>query len=399
MAQKPEQYPLYYITHINNLRSILEHGILSHNAIEAAALSYHRIDHESVNNLCASRYTPDGRSLWDYANLYFQPRNAMLYQVFFDPRKNSKLRDNIVVLKIDPSILRKDGICIADGNAARRETQIFPRAEGLAAIRQLKKVLAQEFWKEEDGSKRRMMAECLVPERVEPQYIREIYVPDATTQQRVAELIQPSALPVIPDAYLFFLPDHTIEITPKLHLVQGDMFFSFAQTLTISVNTQGVMGKGLAARAKYQFPDVYVVYQDACRGRAPKIRPGVPYLYKRESSLDLELADDSRLIAEPNDKKWFLLFPTKRHWREHSNLDDITKGLEWIQNNYQQEGITSLALPALGCGLGNLAWADVGPLMCQFMADLRIPVRIYLPRETDTHIPVEQLTRAFLLGR
>ncbi len=397
MSQKREQYPLYYITHIDNLPSILERGILSHNAIQAAALPYQRIDHESVNNLRASRKTPDGRSLWDYANLYFQPRNAMLYQVFFDPRKNSKARDSIVVLKIDPDILNDTDIWIADGKAARRETQILNRSEGLQAIRRIKHILDQEFWNEADGSKRRMMAECLVPERVNPQYIREIYVPNAKTRQRVAELIQPSAIPIIPDAYLFFLPKHTIEITPKLHLVKGDMFFSFAQTLTISVNTQGVMGKGLAARAKHQFPDVYVVYQDVCKQK--QLQPGRPYLYRRESSLDLELAEDQRFIQEPNTNKWFLLFPTKRKWREHSNLDDIRQGLVWIQTNYEQEGITSLALPALGCGLGGLAWADVGPLLCKSMADLRIPVRIYLPRETDTQIPDEQFTRAFLLGR
>jgi len=397
MAQKPEQYPLYYITHINNLRSILEHGILSHNVIGSAALSYlyERIDHESVNNLRASRYTPDGRSLWDYANLYFQPRNAMLYRLC-----RSYKTGEIVVLQIDPAIMYTKGVYITDGNAASEDTKILSVPEGLKRIRQIKKVFHEEYWDpyNHDGSKRKMMAECLIPDQVEANAIKTIYVPEQQNIARVTD-IAGATIAVVADMKLFFRPDHTIEITPKLHLVQGDMFFSFAQTLTISVNTQGVMGKGLAARAKYQFPDVYVVYQDACRGRAPKIRPGVPYLYKRESSLDLELADNSRLIAEPNDEKWFLLFPTKRHWREHSNLDDITKGLEWIQNNYQQEGITSLALPALGCGLGNLAWADVGPLMCQFMADLRIPVRIYLPRETDTHIPVEQLTRAFLLGR
>lgn len=157
MSQKREQYPLYYITHIDNLPSILERGILSHNAMKAAALPYQRIDHESVNNLRASRKTPDGRSLWDYANLYFQPRNAMLYQVFFDPRKNSKARDSIVVLKIDPDILNDTDIWIADGNAARRETQILNRSEGLQAIRRIKHILDQEFWNEADGSKRRMM--------------------------------------------------------------------------------------------------------------------------------------------------------------------------------------------------------------------------------------------------
>jgi hypothetical protein len=52
--------------------------------------------------------------------------------------------------------------------------------------------------------------------------------------------------------------------------------------------------------------------------------------------------------------KWFLLFPTRRHWREKSDIGGIEKGLQWIRDNYRREGIQSLAIPALGCGLGGL---------------------------------------------
>jgi hypothetical protein len=172
------------------------------------------------------------------------------------------------------------------------------------------------------------------------------------------------------------------------------MFFSNLQTLTISVNLQGVMGKGLALRAKHQFPDVYVVYQDACRSRS--LTATRPHLYKRESSLDEELADLSLPVSTPNAVKWFLLFATKRKWRENSRLEDIEGGLDWVKNNWRQEGIKSLAMPALGCGLGNLQWADVGPLMCRYLRDLEIPVAIYLPRESD--IADQYLSADYLLG-
>lgn len=62
------------------------------------------------------------------------------------------------------------------------------------------------------------------------------------------------------------------------------MLFSQMQTLTVSVNTVGVMAKVLVSRAKHQFPDMYVVYQDICRSKA--FQMGKPYLYKREASLD-----------------------------------------------------------------------------------------------------------------
>jgi O-acetyl-ADP-ribose deacetylase (regulator of RNase III) len=194
---------------------------------------------------------------------------------------------------------------------------------------------------------------------------------------------------------MFFLPARRYRITDLLSLAEGDMFFSTMQTLTVSVNTVGIMGKGLASRAKYQFPDVYVVYQDACRKKALKM--GKPFLYKREVSFDDELVDEPQAFAGPNCVKWFLVFATKRHWRENSDLDGIEEGLRWIIANHKKEGIASIALPALGCGLGNLDWRKVGPLLCQNLVRLGIPVAIYLPREKA--ISQEYLSPEYLLGR
>lgn len=182
-------------------------------------------------------------------------------------------------------------------------------------------------------------------------------------------------------------------ITPKLLLVAGDMFVSTLHTVAIPVNTVGVMGKGLALQTKSQFPDVYVVYQDACRSQA--LQMGKLYLYKRESSVDEQLADDPLSLPNPNANKWFLLFATKRHWRAKSDIGGIEQGLRWLQAHYKDEGITSLAVPALGCGLGGLDWKDVGPLMCRYLATMDIPVAIYLPREKS--IPQEYLRAEYLL--
>ncbi len=194
---------------------------------------------------------------------------------------------------------------------------------------------------------------------------------------------------------MFFQPIWTTRLTAFISLVEGDMFFSTMHTLTVSVNTVGVMGKGLASRAKYQFPDVYVMYQDACRKKTLQI--GQPYLYKRESYLDEQLADDPGSLPNANSTKWFLLFATKRSWREKSDINGIEEGLKWVQGNYKAEGVRSLAVPALGCGLGGLEWRDVGPLMCKYLSQLHIPVAVYLPRERE--IPRDQLTKGFLLPR
>lgn len=392
MATRERIENLYYIAPIENLPSILKQGILSHAEIERQGIEAVRIyDAEIVANR-QKRLTPDGRSLWEFANLYFQPRNPMLYRVVHEGKSK-----NVVVLAIRPQVLDLAQY-IAIGNAASLMSEILPKEEGLRALRsrEIWAMIKSAWWRPEDGSKRIIMSECLVYGAIPPDFIHTVYVASHQTAEEVRRLLElrPGKIAVIPDPPMFFLPRRSGRVSPKLTWVDGDMFFSHMQTLTISVNVRGVMGKGLASRAKYQFPDVYVVYQDVCRRRV--LEMGKPYLYKREISLDQALADEPFSLAENNESKWFLLFPTKRHWRDRSNIGDIEKGLRWIRDHYRREGIKSLAIPALGCGLGGLEWREVGPLMCRYLADLDIQVAIYLPQERP--VAEEYLKPEFLLG-
>ncbi len=382
---------LYYIAHQDNLPSIFAKGILSHAGVEREGMEFTRVYDEGIVAWRKSKRTPAGRSLWEYANLYFQPRNPMLYRLVMEGRL-----EKLAILSVDKSVLEQEGVFITDGNAARNETRILPRREWTKYSEEILRGAALTWWSDTDGSKRRIMAEVLVPDTVPPEFIKAVYVPDNDARQRVAPLLQNTGrkqVPIIPEPQMFFQPQRVIRLTANLRLVEGDMFFSTLQTLTISVNTVGVMGKGLASRAKYQFPDAYVRYQDACK--RGWLRPGKPYLYKREASLDLVLADEPAMLTNANRQTWFLFFPTKRHWRERSRLDDIEKGLQWVEQNYRREGIKSLAMPALGCGLGGLDWAVVGPLMARYLSRLDMPVDIHLPLEGK--VPDEQLKREFLL--
>lgn len=387
-TRRPEIKGLYYITHVENLRSILTNGIFSHQLVVDRSIPYKAIyDSEIVSNRKAKR-APDGRSLWEFANVYFQPRNPMLYRVVHE--KGPK---ETAVLEVDPHVLQTPGAFITDGNAANQPTEFHNFRDGMEVIAQNWKTIRSEWWKSVDGSKRRIMAECLVPQSIPPHLIHGVYV----ANHKIAEQIRGTIAggpPVIPEPKMFFFPSRQYTVSPTLFLAEGDMFFSTLQTLTVSVNTVGIMGKGLASRVKYQFSDVYVVYQDACRRKS--LAMGKPHLYKREASFDDELVDEPGTISTPNGVKWFLLFATKRHWRDDSDLAGIEEGLRWVASNYAQEGIQSLALPALGCGLGNLEWKDVGPVMCRHLANLKIQVAIYLPRERE--IPQEFLTREYLLG-
>ncbi len=379
---------LYYITHINNLPSILEKGILSHERIEQEKVQSTRIYNADIVNSRKEKITPDQKSLWSYANLYFQPRNPMMYRVVHE--NGAK---DLVVVSVAKEILQTPGVFIADGNAANAPTQFYFPSNGLKILRQQWKIVQNEWWNTLDGSKRKIMAECLVPNSVSPEFINSVYVADEKTQSRLSGMVGYRSIPIIPEPKMFFQPNSRSKIGDNISVIEGDMFFSTLQTLTISVNLQGVMGKGLASRAKYQFPDVYVAYQDACRSK--RITATKPYLYKREGSLDEELADFGADLATPNAVKWFLLFATKREWRENSRLEDIEGGLDWVRRNFQTQNIKSLAMPALGCGLGGLDWKDVGALMCKYLHGIGIPVAIYLPRERT--IPREYLAESHLL--
>lgn len=384
---------LYYITHINNLPSIFQHGILSHRQVLARNITFTPVYNAEIVAHREERLTPDNKSLWDYTNLYFQPRNPMLFKVLNEASKN-----DVIILAIKPQILDTEGAFIALGNAAHSLTSLVDVKTGLKAISgEYWKILNSEYWKTEDGTKRKIMAECLIPTSIPPSEIHSVYAANTASAERVRSLLSRLEFPVevVVEPHMFFQPRRHGAITDRLFWVDGDMFFSQMQTLTISVNTVGVMGKGLASRAKYQFPDMYVVYQDVCRNR--RLVMGKPYLYKREASLDSDLADEPLSLPNLNANKWFLLFPTKNHWKEASDPAGIEKGLQWLVEHYKTDGIQSIAMPALGCGLGGLDWKDMGPLMCSYLSQMDVQVSIYLPQEQN--IPPELLTRAFLLGR
>ena len=377
---------LYYITHVDNLESIVTMGIFSHSMVEKTGMKYTPIYNKQIVSNRKGIKTPDGRSLWDFANLYFQPRNPMMYKVLVDIPL-----DKIAIVTVKRSVLSKAAF-YADGNAASSDTTIHPidrfRSEQQAILKQTD----TDWWNSFDGSKRKIMAEVLVPDMVPREYLDAVLVGKQDVAEPLRSQLYRLGGYVMWEAPLFFAPTREEQVTDHLSVMDGDMFFSRMQTLTVSVNCVGVMGKGLASRAKYQFPDVYVDYQDKCR--SGRLKLGKPYIYKRESSFDEELADEPKSLEHANARTWFILFPTKNHWREMSDIRYIEEGLKWIKDNYRQIGITSLAMPALGCGLGGLDWKDVGPLMCRYLS-LDIPVQIYLP--TERHVPDKYIRKEYLL--
>lgn len=160
----------------------------------------------------------------------------------------------------------------------------------------------------------------------------------------------------------------------KINVRIGNILDSNAHTIVNTVNCVGVMGKGIALEFKKRFPEMFDDYVQRCKSHG--VRLGEPYLYK--------------YLIGP----WILNFPTKGDWRTVSRLSDIEEGLEYLRKHYKQWGITSLAVPPLGCGHGQLEWRVVGPILYRHLSKLGIPVEIYAPHGTAD----AELQEAFLRG-
>jgi O-acetyl-ADP-ribose deacetylase (regulator of RNase III) len=138
-----------------------------------------------------------------------------------------------------------------------------------------------------------------------------------------------------------------------LEFKQGNLLEEDAEALVNAVNCVGVMGKGIALQFKQAFPENFQQYKKACN--AKEVQPG-------------------RMFTVPTGKlfnpKYIINFPTKRHWRDKSKIEDIQTGIKALVAEVQQLGITSIAIPALGCGNGGLDWLEVKPLIESAFAEL-----------------------------
>ncbi len=160
----------------------------------------------------------------------------------------------------------------------------------------------------------------------------------------------------------------------NISIKRGNLFDSEMQTITNTVNTVGVMGAGIAKEFKYRYPrEMFEDYKKKCDESVLQV--GKPYLWKPHKNNDTMLHDESSV-------KWVLNFPTKKHWKSPSQIEWLENGLKYLQENYARWGITSLAMPALGCSLGGLPWKQVRPIMEKYLQELDIEVEIYEPLPT-----------------
>ncbi len=144
-----------------------------------------------------------------------------------------------------------------------------------------------------------------------------------------------------------------------IQYVQGNILNDKSHAIVIPVNTIGVAGAGLARQWATRDPAAAGIYKSLCKSGL--IRVGEVTLIRHGG------------------RHW-IMFPTKEHWKHPSQLEWIESGLSSLQQNVKKLELKSLAVPALGCGLGGLKWDDVKRLIEIYLLPLGIPITIYPPK-------------------
>ena len=149
-----------------------------------------------------------------------------------------------------------------------------------------------------------------------------------------------------------------------LQFLKGNLLESDSQALVNSVNCVGVMGGGIAAQFKDRYPKNYKAYAKACK--LGEVVPGKMFVFEEDDGL--------------YGKRYIINFPTKRHWRGKSKMEDIQSGLENLKKVIRENDIRSIAIPSLGAGLGGLEWREVRREIERALADmLDVKISIYIP--------------------
>jgi len=174
---------LHYLTHIENLDSIVEKGILSH--VLAKDVPHQKIDMPEVQKKREGKTIPGGRQLHEYANLYFSARNPMLY-------KRKDMHKELCVLRISVEVLGIPGAVIATGNAASNYVAFYPPHKGIDYLD--KELVFAEYWTDQDriNEDRKRVAKCaevLVPDRVPTKMILGVYVSCNEAKEKVKSLV------------------------------------------------------------------------------------------------------------------------------------------------------------------------------------------------------------------
>jgi len=167
-----------------------------------------------------------------------------------------------------------------------------------------------------------------------------------------------------------------------IRFAQGNLLDADVEAVVNTVNTVGIMGKGIALMFKEAFPENFRLYAAACR--RGDVKTGRMFVTERNG------------LAGP---RWIINFPTKKHWRNRTRIEWIEEGLEDLVRVIRELGVRSVAIPPLGCGQGGLQWSEVRPRIVKALSELEtVDTVIYEPTPRYQNVAkktgVEKLTPA-----
>lgn len=431
---------LHYIAPLANLGSIFDRGILSHN--EAEPHKKADVSMEGVQNIRATKQIPaelmgQARKIHDCTNFYFNAKNPMLSVRRKEVESLCVLRLKPGIMSLDGAVISDRNAAVK----AASFYKVAEGVNKLARDVLFGKFWTSKYNSEEvnESNKQLRCAELLLPRKVHPSYLGGMYVATEAVKRAVEELFgdKKCPVPITIDSDFFFregqreplaplanalypepidyplaieepivviaeapaepatveksaaVEQKVVDLTqaptkqakniletwlkvqpakqePPLALPEnmvsikgGNLLDSQCQTRVNTVNCKGTMGKGIALEFKKRYPDMCTEYAGLCKKGS--VKPGVPYIHT---------LSDGRLI---------LNFPTKNHYKDPSQYPWIKEGLERIKKHYKEWGITSLAIPPLGCGNGKLQWPKVRNMIIKELGGLDIKIELYEP--------------------
>lgn len=338
----PEKALIFRIVHRDNFPWILANGL--------HCLSSHRSDPNFVSignpDLISRRHyrrvpISAGGGLSDYVPFYFTPLSVMLFNIKTGYRGVRQRPNNeIIILFSSLHKLQADGAIylFTDRHAYLASARFFSSVTELSEIN-WPILQNRDFTRDNEN-----------PEKMEQYQAR----------------VQPIGVVLL-----------------MITFTQGNLLEADVEALVNTVNTVGVMGKGIALMFKEAFPENFKLYQDACK--AHKVEIGRVFPTERRD-----------VIGGP---KWIINFPTKQHWRGPSKIEWIERGLADLRHFIEEHSIRSVALPPLGSGNGRLDWQQVRPLILRALGSMPdVTIVVYEPTPEYQNVAkregVEKLTPA-----
>lgn len=383
---------IYHIVHVDRLPSIIgTGGLLCDAEIGQRKRSGHQVGTDigisdiKQRRLRTTLSSRPGLCVGECVPFYFCYRSVMLHAIHVGHDELAYRGGQHPIVHLEASL--QDTVEWAKENDCRWAFTTTSAATGdfddYADLSELERIswgsVHKRYWRR---CKKWKQAEFLVEKFFPWSLVRRIGVCTQETLHRVSGAIATAAhKPVasVEPAWYYDADGRERKTVATFKSETSNILEEDAEALVNTVNCVGVMGRGVALEFKRAFPKNFSAYADACKHR--EVKPGRMFVF------------ETGHLSNP---RFVVNFPTKRHWRDKSRMEDIESGLLDLASEIRDRDIRSIAIPALGCGLGGLNWSEVRPKIEEVLGDISdLHVAVFEPQSGPTAIrPTRSRTTA-----